>query len=187
MTATTVSHPGLIESIGRLTLLALESTGDLALFASRMTGSLFRRVPRSSVLLPTMYQIGVNSLPVVMITGTFIGMVLAAQSYNQFRIMHLESRLGAIITMTLVTELGPVLAATMLAGRVGSAIAAELGTMRVTEQIDALRALGRRPCELPCCPSLPRLFPADPAAHRDCRRNGNSGRMGAEYPFAGDQ
>lgn len=103
--------------------------------------------PRRSVLLPTMYQIGVLSIPVVVVTGAFIGMVLAVQSYDQLRLMRLENRLGAIINVALVKELGPVLAATMLAGRVGSAIAAELGTMRVTEQIDALRALGANPIQ----------------------------------------
>lgn len=72
-------------------------------------------------------------------------MVLAVQSFNQLQQLHLENQLGAVTTMTLVTELGPVLAATMLAGRVGTSIAAELGTMRVTEQIDALRALGANP------------------------------------------
>ena len=74
-------------------------------------------------------------------------MVLAVQSYDQLRVMHLESQLGAVVNLTLVKELGPVLAATMLAGRVGSAIAAELGTMRVTEQIDALEALGANPIQ----------------------------------------
>ena len=72
-------------------------------------------------------------------------MVLAVQSYGQFHALHLESRLGALINMSLVRELGPVLAATMLAGRVGSAMAAELGTMRVTEQIDALSGMGANP------------------------------------------
>jgi phospholipid/cholesterol/gamma-HCH transport system permease protein len=87
----------------------------------------------------------VLSLPVVALTGTFIGMVLAVQSYYTFRDLGLETRLGAVINMTLVRELGPVLAATMLAGRVGCAMAAELGTMRVTEQIDALESMGTDP------------------------------------------
>jgi phospholipid/cholesterol/gamma-HCH transport system permease protein len=95
--------------------------------------------------LPNFYQIGVLSLPVVALTGTFIGMVLAVQTNAQFREMHMETRLGAGINMALVRELGPVLAATMLAGRVGSAMAAELGTMRVTEQIDALTSMGANP------------------------------------------
>jgi phospholipid/cholesterol/gamma-HCH transport system permease protein len=92
-----------------------------------------------------MYQIGVLSLPVVALTGTFIGMVLAVQSYNQFRAFGLETQLGGVINRTMFRELGPVLAATMLAGRVGSAMAAELGTMRVTEQIDALSSMGANP------------------------------------------
>ena len=104
-----------------------------------------RGLPKRSVLLPAMYQVGVLSLPVVMITGGFIGMVLAVQAYDQFHLMHMETRLGAVINISLVKELGPVLAATMLAGRVGSRMAAELGTMRVTEQIDALKALGGNP------------------------------------------
>jgi phospholipid/cholesterol/gamma-HCH transport system permease protein len=72
-------------------------------------------------------------------------MVLAVQSYAQFRLMGMETRLGAVVNMALVRELGPVLAATMLAGRVGSSMAAELGTMRVTEQIDALTSMGANP------------------------------------------
>ena len=83
--------------------------------------------------------------PVVAITGTFIGMVLAVQAYSQFEMMGLATRMGSVINISLVKELGPVLAATMLAGRVGSSMAAELGTMRVTEQIDALSALGTNP------------------------------------------
>ena len=103
------------------------------------------RLPRRDTLFSNLYQVGVSSLPVIALTGTFIGMVLAVQSYFQFRQLGLETRLGAVINMTLVRELGPVLAATMLAGRVGSAMAAELGTMRVTEQIDALASMGANP------------------------------------------
>jgi phospholipid/cholesterol/gamma-HCH transport system permease protein len=94
------------------------------------------------------------SLPVVALTGTFIGMVLAVQSYAQFRALGLETRLGAVINMSLVRELGPVLAATMLAGRVGSAMSAELGTMRVTEQIDALASMGANPIQHLVVPRL---------------------------------
>jgi phospholipid/cholesterol/gamma-HCH transport system permease protein len=79
------------------------------------------------------------------LTGTFIGIILAVQAYDQFRMLHMETRLGAVINLSLVRELGPVLAATMLAGRVGGAMAAELGTMRVTEQIDALASMGANP------------------------------------------
>jgi phospholipid/cholesterol/gamma-HCH transport system permease protein len=101
--------------------------------------------PCKGTLMPNFYYVGVLSLPVVALTGTFIGMVLAVQSVEQFREIGLESRLGGVINMSLVRELGPVLAATMLAGRVGSAMAAVLGTMRVTEQIDALTSMGANP------------------------------------------
>jgi phospholipid/cholesterol/gamma-HCH transport system permease protein len=90
-------------------------------------------------------MIGVASVPVIAVTGLFIGMVLSVQTYHQFNVMGMATRLGSVINISLVKELGPVLAATMLAGRVGSAMAAELGTMRVTEQIDALSALGTNP------------------------------------------
>ena len=106
---------------------------------------LFWRLPRRELLTQSFYTIGVLSLPVVMLTGMFIGMVLAVQCYTQFKQIGMESVLGGVISLSLVRELGPVLAATMLAGRVGSSIAAELGTMRVTEQIDALTSMGTSP------------------------------------------
>ncbi|MDA7977938.1 MAG: ABC transporter permease [Pirellulales bacterium] len=131
--------------LGELVRHWLSALGELTLFSLRTVGWLFRRRPGRGTLIPNFYEIGVLSLPVVALTGTFIGMVLAVQSYAQFRVLGLETRLGAIINMSLVRELGPVLAATMLAGRVGSKIAAELGTMRVTEQIDALETMGASP------------------------------------------
>lgn len=130
---------------GAIAIEAIEAIGDLALFCMRTFTWLFTRMPRRETLLPNFYQVGVMSLPVVALTGTFIGMVLAVQSYWQFRQLGLETQLGGVINMSLVRELGPVLAATMLAGRVGSAMAAELGTMRVTEQIDALSSMGANP------------------------------------------
>ncbi len=130
---------------GRVVIRSVIAIGRFSLFVSRTFLWMFTRLPRRETLWPNFYQVGVLSLPVVALTGTFIGMVLAVQSYFQFRQLGLETRLGAVINMTLVRELGPVLAATMLAGRVGSAMAAELGTMRVTEQIDALSAMGANP------------------------------------------
>ena len=134
-----------IADVGELAINWISALGNITLFGLRTLSWLFTRLPRKETLLPNFYQIGVLSLPVVALTGTFIGMVLAVQSYAQFRMLNLETRLGAIINMTLVRELGPVLAATMLAGRVGSSMAAELGTMRVTEQIDALTSMGASP------------------------------------------
>lgn len=128
-----------------IAISGLLSLGDFGLFVFRTLMWMVTRFPKSETIWPNFYRVGVSSLPVVALTGTFIGMVLAVQSYFQFRQLGLETRLGGVINMTLVRELGPVLAATMLAGRVGSAMAAELGTMRVTEQIDALAAMGANP------------------------------------------
>jgi phospholipid/cholesterol/gamma-HCH transport system permease protein len=134
-----------IADLGEVAIDAVAGLGSMALFAGQAFRWLFTRLPRKGTLMPALYQIGVLSLPVVALTGTFIGMVLAVQSYSQFHQLGLETRLGAVINMALVRELGPVLAATMLAGRVGSSMAAELGTMRVTEQIDALSSMGANP------------------------------------------
>src|SRR5262249_27099623 len=116
--------------------------GDLSLFAARTFVWMFRQRPVKGTLIPVCYMVGVRSVPVVAITGTFIGMVLAVQSYAQFHSLSLDTWLGNIVSVAVVRDLGPVLARTMLAGRVGSAMAAELATMRVTEQIDALDCLG---------------------------------------------
>ncbi len=94
---------------------SITTVGDMALFTSRMVLWLVTARPSRDTLLPAFYTVGVLSLPVVALTGTFIGMVLAEQSYHQFKDLGLETRLGAVINMSLVRELGPVLAATMLA------------------------------------------------------------------------
>ena len=130
---------------GSVVIDAVYTIGDLSVFTMKTFSWLFTRFPKRETLLPNFYQVGVLSLPVIALTGTFIGMVLAVQSYFTFRNLGLQTHLGAVINMTLVRELGPVLAATMLAGRVGCAMAAELGTMRVTEQIDALESMGADP------------------------------------------
>ena len=134
-----------LADLGGLVIDWLTELGNLAMFVLHTGRWLTTRLPRKETLLPNFYQIGVLSLPVIALTGTFIGMVLVVQSYVQFRNLHLEAKLGAVINLSLLRELGPVLAATMLAGRVGSAMAAELGTMRVTEQIDALASMGANP------------------------------------------
>ena len=92
-----------------------------------------------------MILIGVRSVPVIMITGAFVGMTLAVQAYDQLAGMGLEEHLGVLINISVVKELGPVLAAVMLSGRVGGALTAELGTMKVTEQIDAIDSMGTDP------------------------------------------
>ena len=134
-----------VADCGAVVIDSLVGLGRTTIFIFQTFGWLLGSLPRRETIWPNFYQIGVLSLPVVALTGTFIGMVLVVQSYSQFRAMNMETQLGAVINMSLVRELGPVLAATMLAGRVGSAMAAELGTMRVTEQIDALTSMGANP------------------------------------------
>jgi len=152
LTSEEAPRPGLIAAWvawisdwGRVVLDIIIMTGDITLFTASIFSWLASRLPRRGTLMPSLYQVGVLSLPVVALTGTFIGMILALQSYAQYNQFGLGSRLGAMINITLFRELGPVLAATMLAGRVGSAMSAELGTMRVTEQIDALHSMGTNP------------------------------------------
>ncbi len=96
-------------------------------------------------MIPIFYYVGVRSVPVVAVTGAFIGMVMGVELYQDFHNLGLATRLGSMINITVIRELGPVLAATMIAGRVGSAMAAELGTMKITEQVDALMCLGVNP------------------------------------------
>lgn len=98
-----------------------------------------------ALLMPQFYEVGVRTVPVMMITGVFVGLVLAAQAVEQLRSANLEERMGVLVNLALVKELGPVLAGVMLAGRVGGALTAELGTMNVTEQLDALRVMGTDP------------------------------------------
>jgi phospholipid/cholesterol/gamma-HCH transport system permease protein len=143
-----------VGNVGAAIAQALDRLGDLTQFSGRAVGWMVRKRPLRGTLLPVFFNIGVRSIVVVAITGLFIGMVLAVQSYGQFQAMGMATRLGSIINSSIVRELGPVLAATMLAGRVGSAMAAQLGTMRITEQIDALECLGVNPVHYLVVPRL---------------------------------
>jgi phospholipid/cholesterol/gamma-HCH transport system permease protein len=123
----------------------LQGLGRMALMARDVVTSIFcdRISPRN--LIYQLYFIGVRSQSVVLITGAFTGMVLAAQSYFQFHRVRMDTAILAVVGVSMCSELGPVLTGLMVAGRVGAALAAELGTMRVTEQIDALRTLATHP------------------------------------------
>ena len=105
-------------------------------------------------LLYQIYFIGIKSQAVVLVTGAFTGMVLTAQTYFQFHKVKMDTATLAVVGVSMCDELGPVLTALMVAGRVGAAIAAEIGTMRVTEQIDALRTLATHPIDYLVVPRL---------------------------------
>jgi phospholipid/cholesterol/gamma-HCH transport system permease protein len=140
-----------LEGLGRLTLLAKDAVTSL--FTLKVAGR---------DLLYQVYFVGVKSQSVVLITGAFTGMVLGAQTYFQFHKVKMDTATLAVVSVSMCSELGPVLTGLMVAGRVGAAIAAELGTMKVTEQIDALRTLATHPVDYLVVPRLLALHAALP-------------------------
>ncbi|MEM1166095.1 MAG: ABC transporter permease [Planctomycetota bacterium] len=101
-----------------------------------------------------LYLVGSRSVPVLALTGAFIGAILAVEGWRQFEELGQEHRLGGVVTISMVRQIGPVLAGVMLAGRVGCALAAELGSMRVTEQLDAMRVMGSDPMRVLVAPRV---------------------------------
>ena len=140
-----------VEGMGRLTLLAKESLASLLTFKVSWRDLLYQ-----------VYFVGVKSQSVVLITGAFTGMVLGAQTFFQFHKVKMDTATLAVVSVSMCSELGPVLTGLMVAGRVGAAFAAELGTMRVTEQIDALRTLATHPVDYLVVPRLMALHIALP-------------------------
>ncbi len=134
--------------LGKLTTERLIAFGDFCGFSARALSLVPTSLTRRSSLLALrrqLYEIGTLSVPVVMVTGLFVGMVLAVQAFPQFKAVGMLASMGPLVNLSVLRELGPVLAGIMLAGRVGGGLTAELGTMRVTEQIAALQAMGASP------------------------------------------
>jgi len=123
----------------------LNVVGEYITLIFKVIWIILHRPPNWRLIRDQMYDIGVMSLPVVAITGFSTGMVLAAQSFFQLSDKGLASATGLMVTKAMMVELGPVLTAFMVTGRVGAAMCAELGTMRVTEQIDAIRSMAVNP------------------------------------------
>jgi len=144
----------ILQPIGRTFLRFLEATGRLSLFAATAVGHCVRPPIYPRLIGRQMIEIGYYSLPVVGLTAIFTGMVLALQSYTGFARFSAESAIPNVVIISITRELGPVLAGLMVAGRVGAAIAAEIGTMRVTEQIDALDTLATNPFKYLIAPRL---------------------------------
>ena len=143
-----------LQRIGHGVLALFEAVGRLALFAFEATSHCVRPPLYPRLLLRQMVEIGFYSLPVVGLTGLFAGMVLALQSHTGFSRFSAESTIPTVVVLSITRELGPVLAGLMVAGRVGAAMAAEIGTMRVTEQIDALTTLSTNPHKYLIVPRL---------------------------------
>jgi len=135
----------LLERVGRPFLIAVEESGRIILLLISAITWMLRPPFRFRLIFKQMEFVGVNSIFVVLITGIFTGMVFALQSYYGFKMFGGESLVGATVALGLTRELGPVFTALMVTGRVGSAMTAELGTMKVTEQIDALHSMSVNP------------------------------------------
>ena len=144
----------LLTILGRMTLAFLEAIGSVSAFAFHAIRQAVQPPWYRQQILRQIMEIGYYSLPVVGLTAIFTGMVLALQSYTGFARFSAESAIPNVVVVSLTRELGPVLAGLMVAGRVGAAMAAEIGTMRVTEQIDALTTLSTDPFKYLVVPRL---------------------------------
>ena len=144
----------IINSIGSFTLATCTRAGAFTLFLVRALYILFTTRPKISKIFEQMEQIGVESFNIVVLTGSFTGMVFALQSYIGFQRVGGEQFIGAVVALGMIRELGPVLTGLMVTGRAGSAIAAELGTMSITEQIDALITLRINPFQYLVVPRI---------------------------------
>ena len=133
---------------------ALTELGQITLLTREVIASVFTFKVVWRDLLYQIYFIGIKSQSVVLVTGAFTGMVLAAQTFFQFHKVKMDTATLAVVSVSMCSELGPVLTALMVAGRVGASMAAEIGTMRVTEQIDALRTLATHPIDYLVVPRL---------------------------------
>ncbi len=143
-----------VATVGRGTIGAVRRTGAVALFGAEGLSHLVRPPFYGRMFLQAFIEFAFFSLPVVALTAVFSGMVIALQSYTGFARFNAESATASVVVLSVVRELGPVLAGLMVAGRVGAAMAAELGTMRVTDQIDALGTLSTSPMKYLIAPRL---------------------------------
>lgn len=149
-----------VREISRFGWLVYDSVTEFGKFIKFVWDVLVRftahpmRCLKWTLLGSQFYSVGVASIPVVAITGAFIGMILALEGFEQFAAFGQESRLGSVINISVIKQIGPVLAAVMVAGRVGGALAAELGTMAVTEQLDAMRAMDADPLRILVAPRV---------------------------------
>jgi len=144
----------ILAPIGRVFLAFLATAGRLTLFTLRSVSHCLRPPFYPRLIGKQMIEIGYYSLPVVGLTAIFTGMVLALQSYTGFSRFNAESAIATVVVLSMTRELGPVLAGLMVSGRIGASMAAEIGTMRVTEQIDALSTLSANPFKYLIAPRL---------------------------------
>jgi phospholipid/cholesterol/gamma-HCH transport system permease protein len=141
-----------VAEVGWLTLRFVEQLGKLGVFAARVLRALVTPPVRVRAFSQAVFDIGVLSLLIICVSGTAVGMVLSLQGYNTLVRFGAEQSLGAVVGLSLIRELGPVLTALLATGRAGSATAAEIGTMVATEQLDGLRMMAVDPVHLVVTP-----------------------------------
>jgi phospholipid/cholesterol/gamma-HCH transport system permease protein len=152
----------IFEFLGRGFLGFFQYLGELGLLFRDVVESVFRGKIRWRLVLQQVAEMGFRSQPVVMVTGAFTGAVLAAQSLFQFQQLKMETGAGALVSVSMLRELGPTITGLMLSGRVGAAMAAEIGTMKVTEQVDALRSMSVHPIDYLVTPRIISMLIAMP-------------------------
>ncbi len=136
---------GLLVGLGRASLSVCERLGRGHLFLFRILLGLAALVGRPRLLVVQIWSVGVQSLLIILVAGTFVGMVLALQGYNTLITFGAEQSLGVVVAKSLLRELGPVIAALLFAGRAGSALTAEIGFMKATEQLSAMEMMAVDP------------------------------------------
>ena len=134
-----------LQRFGRHWIDVVQRIGRGSLFLGQLLGAVFSLIKRPSLLVKQLYAYGVMTLSIVLVSGLFVGMVLALQAYNTLIEYGQESRVGALVALTLVRELGPVVTGLLFAGRAGSAMTAQIGLMKATEQLSGLRMMAVDP------------------------------------------
>src|SRR5436189_1724379 len=155
-------------ALGTPVLAFCQYLGEVVLLAGDTFRSIFTHKLRWKLFLNQVVEIGLLSQLVVVITGGFTGAVFAAQTFFQFNKIGMGSATGAVVSVSICRELGPVLTALMVAGRVGAAMSAEIGTMKVSEQIDALRALAVYPTDYLVVPRVLAMIISMPLLTAEC-------------------
>src|SRR5919199_3923474 len=155
-------------ALGTPLLAFFQYLGELVLLAADTFRSIFTHKLRWKLFLNQIVEIGLLSQLVVIITGAFTGAVFAAQTFFQFNKLGMGSAVGAVVSVALCRELGPVLTALMVTGGVGAAMSAEIGTMKVTEQIDGLRALAVHPIDYLVVPRVLSMLVSMPLLVAEC-------------------
>ncbi|MGI8820381.1 MAG: MlaE family ABC transporter permease [Chthoniobacterales bacterium] len=158
----------LITALGAAVVALFVYLGELVVLAAETAASIVQQKIRWRLFMNQIVEIGLRSQSVVVITGAFTGAVFAAQTFFQFNKLGMGSAVGAVVSVSICRELGPVLTALMVTGRVGASMSAEIGTMKVTEQIDALRALAVHPIDYLVVPRTLAMLVSMPLLVAEC-------------------